>query len=1432
MSNIYKISHWLINNSGLFDVTPFYQSQYTELDDYILSEANISAEVGKAGSFTFGLHPSNVGYDSFVKLRSYIVVQCNDDYKFVGRVYSENKDFNNVQTIECEGIMAVLNDSLYPPPDADSDGNHIKTQSIDAFVTEILNNHNSSMAKGSFSDAFKHIYKGVINNSSAEYTYESSSNATSMDVLQGISDDLGGYFMIRPKISGSSVSLYLDYIQSTSQTTDESISSGTWPYWVYTASSWEVSTKGTWKVSVNRALGSSKATVTATIKMISPGGQSAPWQINVKCNGTTYTYSDEGKVYVTGDDANRHVAGREYTLTKTFTVDVGDSAGSLSGTIWFSVPYISDLKSTVSSWSANYGTKSGTDDSSVKTLNAEINFGENLLDITQESSSEGIYTVLTPYGAELEDSDGNKYTVTVESVNDGKKYVVDEDGVTEWGVIETDATYSDIESPSELLSKAKADLKEMTKSKVTITVSAVDLSFVDATLDDFKIGDKLYVKSSVHNISDYFVVKKQDFDLLNPSNNTLSLENNQNGYISKTFKDTNKYAKSLDKISSTYVSNKQLQESIENQVTDVKTDYALNTSKTDAPIDDDQYSEKTPDRQMGYFIWMRQRYYRGYSATPYKTTYSCITGDKGDNGDPGISAYSLVLSSSNGTSFINGNISTTLTASLYYGSEEKTATGYIWSRVTGNTELDKVWNSSHSSNRSNTQNITADDFDNNATFWVTLIYSGVTVTASISLTDLTDITTYIYYSDGTTPTINPTENSTYIGVYNGPPIAGGQPEIPPATTMWAKYKGADGSQTYFHVRYSNDGGKTFADRSTWSNTRSGVWNILKDKTWLTVKTGGAGGDWLGYYTDTNPTDSDLVTDYTWIKTKGDEGNSSYTYIRYSANSDGSDFTSSPSSDTQYIGIYTGPSSVAPTDKTAYTWSKYVGDEGIPGVSISTIQYWYVATSKSSDVVRGINPPDSQWTTDTTSVYATLSVSKPFRWSYAVITLSDGTIIYTDPCIDGTCGDYITATALYYKLTSADSAPSSDSSGWSSTRLIPSFANKYLWVKKVDTYFSGTVINTISLECMYGDNGATMNSVKYYYLASSNSSYVSVDDSGWTTDITNTGLSSSKPYLWMQYRITYTNGIESEASKPVKILNPATTYSLTSVVPYYISSNINSYNFTATSTGGWDFPADKYPSYGWTSSISNVVLSDQHKYLWVYFWLNGSFATSPIVMKTFGTQVTDMVQLYYISDSNSELTGGEWTDTSPNISSLPSTKYVWTRLKIVLGDDEIYSTPSLCSDITSLNSEIKNINGNITANMVTKSDLANQLAAYVSSNTYNAEYGSIEERLSAVELTSSELNVAFEGVNYFKSFNFSEDGLHISSGEEGAVETILDNDSFRFVDSFDVVQLELTAKGVDMHSAYINDTLDFKENNISKWRLSTYKDNSFNIDWIG
>lgn len=86
--------------------------------------------------------------------------------------------------------------------------------------------------------------------------------------------------------------------------------------------------------------------------------------------------------------------------------------------------------------------------------------------------------------------------------------------------------------------------------------------------------------------------------------------------------------------------------------------------------------------------------------------------------------YRLVISSSNGNIFKNGNISTTLYATVFSWDENVTATldanQFIWTRVSEDTEADAVWNADHFGGSKSIE-ITSDDVEVRATFFCDLI---------------------------------------------------------------------------------------------------------------------------------------------------------------------------------------------------------------------------------------------------------------------------------------------------------------------------------------------------------------------------------------------------------------------------------------------------------------------------------------------------------------------------------------------------------------------------------------------------------------------------------------------------------------------------------------------------------------------------------------
>lgn len=121
---------------------------------------------------------------------------------------------------------------------------------------------------------------------------------------------------------------------------------------------------------------------------------------------------------------------------------------------------------------------------------------------------------------------------------------------------------------------------------------------------------------------------------------------------------------------------------------------------------------------------------------------------------------------------------------------------------------------------------------------------------------------------------NPTSSSqmsetpnTYIGTYVDFTAAD---STDPADYTWYRFQGLQGSKgeqgipgtngengetSYLHIKYSNDGGKTF-----------------------TSNNGETPGEYIGQYVDFNQTDSSSVSSYTWSKIKGDTGAAGRTYF--------------------------------------------------------------------------------------------------------------------------------------------------------------------------------------------------------------------------------------------------------------------------------------------------------------------------------------------------------------------------------------------------------------------------------------------------------------------------------------------------------------------------------------------------------------------------
>lgn len=146
-----------------------------------------------------------------------------------------------------------------------------------------------------------------------------------------------------------------------------------------------------------------------------------------------------------------------------------------------------------------------------------IEFGTNLLDVTEYISGEDVFTVLIPTGKRLTDDEGN-FTgyVNIASINGGKDYIQNDTAVSLFGRIETSENWNDVEDASQLKSIAEAYLEKCIELAVTLTVKAVDLNLLDVRYEPIRLGDWVRVMSPSHKLDTWFQCTKIVYDLIDP----------------------------------------------------------------------------------------------------------------------------------------------------------------------------------------------------------------------------------------------------------------------------------------------------------------------------------------------------------------------------------------------------------------------------------------------------------------------------------------------------------------------------------------------------------------------------------------------------------------------------------------------------------------------------------------------------------------------------------------------------------------------------------------------------------------------------------------------------------------------------------------------------------------------------------------------------
>ncbi len=156
-------------------------------------------------------------------------------------------------------------------------------------------------------------------------------------------------------------------------------------------------------------------------------------------------------------------------------------------------------------------------ETSGETSTQTIEFGVNLLDITEYITAENIFTVLVPLGATQQDENGNTTgKVNITSVNNGRDYIENKTAISLFGRIESSEEWTDVDDPATLKTLAEALLQNNIELSVSLTVKAVDLHMLDVTYQKIRVGDWIQVISWPHNLDRLFQCEKIVYNLVDP----------------------------------------------------------------------------------------------------------------------------------------------------------------------------------------------------------------------------------------------------------------------------------------------------------------------------------------------------------------------------------------------------------------------------------------------------------------------------------------------------------------------------------------------------------------------------------------------------------------------------------------------------------------------------------------------------------------------------------------------------------------------------------------------------------------------------------------------------------------------------------------------------------------------------------------------------
>lgn len=499
--------------------------------------------------------------------------------------------------------------------------------------------------------------------------------------------------------------------------------------------------------------------------------------------------------------------------------------------------------------------------------------------------------------------------------------------------------------------------------------------------------------------------------------------------------------------------------------------------------------------------------------------------------------------------------------------------------------------------------------------------------------------------------------------------------------------GSNGKTTYLHIKYSNDGGKTF-----------------------TANSGETPGDYVGTCTDFNQTDPTTVGSYIWAKIKGEQGpqglrglqgekgdqgiqgpkgadgkdgKTTYFHIKYSAVSNPTSASQMTETPSKYIGTYVDFTQTDSDDPKKYSWQQLEGSQGpqgkqgISGTNGADGKTSYLHIKYSNDggkTFTGNSGEDIGAYIGTCVDYAKDDPTSVGMYKWAKIKGEAGA--KGDKGDTGASGKGVKSTAVTYQASS--SGTTIPTGVWSATPPATSADKPYFWTRTIITYTDNTTSTAYNVGStpegiVVGGRNLATNTNKGttgwgWNMQTGGCTKTLVSENGVDTcKLTRDSVAQTG---WSVIEFSYIGRSKWEANTDYTVSIDVRASVVTSMNPHFRNANgtntlIQSRKVINNTTVAnvWTklvwivksvatLPTDTGQNTYFVGMNSGTGVSYQFKNLKIE---KGNIATDWTPAPEDYVSFVDVE--YYLSTSATSLSGGSWSTTAP---TWVNGKYMWSR----------------------------------------------------------------------------------------------------------------------------------------------------------------------------